>query len=61
MTLSNDNITLKNRIVFAAAIILLIAIIAYFIQQHYFNSVREGLMPVDFLLYATTLFYLTNT
>jgi len=49
MTLSNDNITLKNKIVFTAILVFLFTVIAYLIQQHYYNSFREGLMPVDLL------------
>jgi hypothetical protein len=53
LTLSNDKITLKNKIVFAAILIFLVAAIAYFIQQHYFQSYRDSLTPVDFsILYA---------
>lgn len=54
MTLSNDNITLKNKIVFTAILIFLVAVIAYLIQQHYYNSFREGLMPVDLLTQIVT-------
>jgi hypothetical protein len=54
MTLSNDNITLKNKIVFTAILIFLVAVIAYLIQQHYYKSFREGLMPVDLLTQIVT-------
>jgi hypothetical protein len=52
--LGNDNITLKNKIVFTAILIFLVAVIAYLIQQHYYNSFREGLMPVDLLTQIVT-------
>ncbi|MPZ08416.1 MAG: hypothetical protein GEU26_18710 [Nitrososphaeraceae archaeon] len=50
MTLSNDNITLEKRITFAAVLILLVAVTAYFIQQHYYDSIRGGMIPVEFLV-----------
>lgn len=50
LTLSNDNITLKNKMVFTAVLIFLVAIIAYLIQQYYFESYRDSLTPVDFLI-----------
>lgn len=53
LTLSNDNITLKNKIAFTAVIIFLVAIIAYLIQQHYFQSYRDSLTPVDYLILFT--------
>jgi len=48
VTLSNNNIILKKRITFVAVLILLVAVIVYLIQQHYYDSIREGLIPVDF-------------
>jgi hypothetical protein len=53
LTLSNDNITLKNKIAFAAVLIFLVAVITYLIQQHYFQSYRDSLMPVDSLILFT--------
>jgi hypothetical protein len=55
LTLSNDNITLKNKIVFTAVLIFLIAVIAYLIQQHYFESYRDSLTKVDFLTLLTEI------
>jgi hypothetical protein len=54
MTLSNDNITLKSKIVFTAILVFLVTVIAYLIQQHYYNSFREGLMPADLLTQIVT-------
>lgn len=53
LTLSNDNITLKNKIAFAAVLIFLVAVITYLIQQHYFQSYRDSLTPVDSLILFT--------
>jgi hypothetical protein len=50
LALSNHNVTLKNKIVFAAVLIFLVALIAYIIQQHYIQSYRDSLTPVDFLI-----------
>lgn len=55
LALSNDNITLKNKIVFTAVLIFLVSAIAYLIQQHYFESYRGSLTPVDFLILFTEL------
>jgi hypothetical protein len=55
LTLSNDNITLKNKIVFTAILIFLVAVVAFLIQQHYFESYRGSLTPVDFLILFTEL------
>lgn len=52
MTLSNDNITLKNKIVFTTILIIIVTVIAYLIQQHSFQSSRDSLTPVD--LFAST-------
>ena len=57
MALSNDNITLKNKIVFVAVLIFLVTLIAYFIQQHYFQSYRDSLTPVDLLTSTIPEFY----
>lgn len=57
MALSNDNITLKNKIVFVAVLIFLVTVIAYFIQQHYFQSYRDRLTPVDLLASTIPEFY----
>jgi hypothetical protein len=54
MTLSNDNITLKSKIVFTAILVFLVTVIAYLIQQHYYNSFQEGLMPADLLTQIVT-------
>ena len=55
LALSNHNINLKNKIVFAAVLIFLVALIAYIIQQHYLQSYRDSLTPVDFLTLLTEL------
>jgi hypothetical protein len=47
LTLSNDSITLRNKIVFAAILIFLVTLIVYLIQQHYSVSYRDSLKPVD--------------
>jgi hypothetical protein len=57
LTLSNDNITIKNKIVFAAVLIFIVAVIAYLIQQHYFQSYRDSLTPVDLLVSTSPKFY----
>jgi hypothetical protein len=57
LTLSNDNITLKNKIVFAAVLIFLVAVVAFLIQQYYFQSYRDSLTPVDLLGSTIPKFY----
>jgi hypothetical protein len=56
LTLSNGSITLKNKIVFTAILIFLVAIITYLIQQHYFQSYRDTLTPADLLISAVPKF-----
>ena len=50
LTLSNDNLTIKNKIVFTAVLIFLVAVIAYLMQQYFFQSYRNSLTPVDLLV-----------
>jgi len=56
MPLSNDNIPLKNKIVFTAILIFLVAVITYLIQQHYFQSYRDSITPVALLVSAVPKF-----
>jgi hypothetical protein len=57
LTLSNDSITLRNKIVFAAILIFLVTLILYLIQRHYSVSYRDSLTPVDLLVSTSAKFY----
>jgi hypothetical protein len=57
LTLSNDNLTIKNKIVFTAVLIFLVTVIAYLMQQYFFQSYRNSLTPVDLLVSTSSKFY----
>lgn len=57
LTLSNNNLTLKNKIVFAAVLIFLVALVAFLIQQNYFQSYRDSLTPADLLVSLSKFTY----
>ena len=47
---TKDSITPKDKAIFTGIIILLIVVIAVIINLHYYNSIRDSLMSVDFLV-----------
>jgi hypothetical protein len=44
------SITLKDKAIFTAFVIILIVIIAILINSNYYNSVRDNLMSADFMV-----------
>lgn len=51
---TKDNITLRDKAIFTGIIIILIVITTIFINQYYYNSIRDTLMPADFLIVFVT-------
>ena len=47
---SKYRITLKDKAIFTALVIILIVIIAILINSNYYNSVRENLTRADFMV-----------
>ena len=47
---TKDSITLKEKAIFTAIVIILIVIIAILINTHYYNSIRDNLMSIDFMV-----------
>ena len=45
---TKDSITPKDKAIFTGIIIILIIVIAVIINLHYYNSIRDSLMSVDF-------------
>jgi hypothetical protein len=43
--------------IFAAVLIFLVTVIAYFIQQHYFQLQRDSLTQVNLLVFTGPKFY----
>lgn len=54
MTLSEDGITLRDKAIFTGIIIILIVAIAILINQHYYESFRNTMIPVDFSIAFAT-------
>lgn len=50
MPQTKDRITPKDKAIFTGIIIILIVAIAVIINLHYYNSIRDSLMSVDFLI-----------
>ncbi|MGC1134431.1 MAG: hypothetical protein WA941_16505 [Nitrososphaeraceae archaeon] len=47
---TKDSITLKDKAIFTAFVIILIVLIAILINSNYYNSIRDNLMSADFLI-----------
>jgi hypothetical protein len=53
LKLSDGSISLRDKAIFTGMIIALIVLIAFFLNQHYYGSLRNTISS-DFLIYAAT-------
>ena len=53
MALFSDGISLMDKALFTAFLIVLVVIVAILLNHHYYGTIRSGMLPTDFILYAT--------